>query len=301
MHAKKIKEIIAFTIIPIIFLWGFNSLIIPPSAREQSMGGIGSISAVGPSAMYYNPSLTGALDVLTIGVNFKRWILDTYYQSFFITKPLSRFNLGIGIISFNAGTIEMRGPWPSDEIIGTFSPNDFSLYLNFSHKINYNNRFFCVGITPRFYYSKIHEYTASTYGIDLGMSLPILPQLRWGISFIDFGGRLKYLRTSMNLPTRFISGLEYQLLSKPESLLRIKTGFDFIYLIYDRQTKLNWGMEIGFYNKYFLRTGFKVNNKNEHITFGLGIAAQKFKIDYAWMPFQLNLGAAHHLSIGFGY
>ena len=161
--------IIFSPIYAVVTYTGFSSLRIIPSARECAMGGAGVISAIGPSAMYYNPALTAALKSFAVNINYTKWFLDTYEQSVFLTRPLPYFNLGLGLVNFNAGELEYRPDHPTENPYGEFNPVDFNFYLNLSRsaaKMAY-------GISARVYYEKIYEYDVSD--LEPQVACPHLP------------------------------------------------------------------------------------------------------------------------------
>ncbi|MCS7258718.1 MAG: PorV/PorQ family protein [candidate division WOR-3 bacterium] len=280
----------------------FVSLKIVPSAREQSMGGVGNVSAIGPQGMYFNPSITAGLRSFALAINYQRRFLDTYAQSVFLIRSFKNFNVGFGLNTFNAGKIEVRPPWPTDEVFGEINPADFTFYFNISREIKVQDKTFRLGASPRLYYSKIGEYSASGYGIDLGMFFASIPNFNWGISLLDFGSEIRYYRIRDNLPTRLVGGVEYFLnLSRMKFLSNFKIGADFNYFVYERTSNLNIGGELNINKRLFIRAGYRINNKNEPYSFGLGVVAKKLRFDYAFIPYSLNLGIGHHLSIGLGY
>ncbi len=286
----------------ILPLNGFVSLKIIPCAREQSMGGVGASSAIGPQGMYFNPSITAGLQTFAVAMNYQKRFLDTYAQSIFIIRPLKSFNVGLGISIFNAGKVEVRPPYPTTEALGEINPIDFTAYLNISREIKADNKSFRFGISPRIYYSKIAEYDASGYGLDLGIFFAPMPNFSWGVSILDFGSEIKYYRTSDNLPTRLVGGFEYFLgWLSVKSFPNVKISTDLNYFIYERQANLNIGSEFDINRKFFMRAGYRLGSGSETYTLGLGVIAGKFRIDYAFIPYSLNLGVGHHLSLGMGY
>jgi len=277
---------------------GFSSLRINPSARECAMGGAGVISAIGPSAMYYNPALTATLKSFTVNINYTKWFLDTYQQSIFLTRPLPYFNLGLGVVNFNAGELEYRPDHPTESPYGEFNPVDFNFYLNLSRsaaKMGY-------GISARVYYEKIYEYTATGIGADVGLSFVPVPNLQVGFSIINFGTTMRFIREDFLLPTKFLAGLNYNInFSQNSSFPKLKIASDLGYLFYDKKAELNSGLELSFKDKYFIRTGYKSTEQANHYNFGFGVIVQKFRIEYAYSPFDLNISGTHHFSLSLGY
>jgi hypothetical protein len=278
----------------------FASLSIIPSARECAMGGAGAISAVGPAAMYYNPALTSTLSSFAININYTKWLIDTYEQSIFLVRPLPYFNLGLGMVNFNYGDIEYRPDYPTENSNGSFNPNDFNFYLNLSKTINNDNFSTSFGISGRYYYQKIYEYTATGIGTDIGLAFNFLPELQVGFSIVNFGTAMRFIREDFLLPTKFLAGVNYSI-DKFISMPKIRITSDFGYLFNDKKVSLNSGLEMSIKDKYFLRTGYKFGDQNSHVNFGFGVIVKNFRIEYAFSPYDMEIGTAHHFSLSLGY
>ncbi|MBS4016506.1 MAG: PorV/PorQ family protein [Candidatus Latescibacteria bacterium] len=273
-----------------------------PSAREQAMGGAGVISALGPQSMYYNPALTSSLTSFAANFNYAKWFLDMYEQSVFLTRPFNNFSLGFGIVNFNAGQLEHRPDYPTEAIIGEFNPNDFTFYLNFSHKLVPEQGVIGLGASGRFYYSKILDATASAIGLDAGVFYQPVSNLRFGVSLLNWGTEMKYVSRKFSLPTRFLAGADYLIaLNDKFTSPQVKLTADLSYLYYDKQLNLNSGLEIIISNNYFIRTGYRLNDPTNKFSAGFGLIVKNFRIEYAYTPYHLDLGTGHHLSLGLGY
>jgi hypothetical protein len=284
------------------FRTGLASLQITPNARECAMAGTGVVSAIGPSAMYYNPSLTGNLNSFAININYTKWFLDTYEQSLFLVKPLHFLNLGLGVVNFNAGKFDFRPDYPTDEPTGYYKPNDFNFYLNLSRTITKNSYSTSFGISGRYYYEKIYEYDATGIGADAGFAVKFPANVQIGFSIINFGTTMKFIREDFWLPTRLLGGVSYNVdFSNTELKPKVKITSDLGYLMYDDKFEFNSGIELSMKDKYFLRTGYKFIDKTNHLNFGFGLIVKNLRIEYAFSPYSLNLNTTHHFSLSLGY
>lgn len=272
----------------------YSSLRIIPSARECAMGGAGVISAIGPSAMFYNPALTANLNTFALNINYAKWFFDSYEQSLFLFRPLPYFNLGLGIVNFNAGELEARPDQPTDEVYGTFNPSDFNFFVNLSRRANKMS----YGLSGRFYYQKIYEYTATGYGADVGLTFNPLANFDLGVALTNFGTTMRFIREDFWLPTKFSLGITYKI-QNPK--FKIQNCLDLSYLFYDKKTELNAGIELSFTEKYFARAGYKLSELVNDYNFGFGLIVKQFRIEYAYSPYNLNIPSVHHFSLSLGY
>lgn len=279
----------------------FSSLKIIPSARECAMGGTGVTSALGPQAMYYNPALTSVLNSFAVNVNYMKWFLDMYEQSLFFVRPFSYFNLGLGVINFNPGKLDFRPDYPTEDPTGDFQPADFNFFLNLSKTTNQERYRTSFGISGRFYYQKIYEYTATGLGADLGLSVDLPSNFQMGFSIINFGTKMRFIREDFSLPTKFLAGLTYEIRNSTLNLIQGKICLDMGYLVYDKDLNLRGGLELSIKDKYFLRTGYKFGDESNHYNFGFGLIVKNIRIEYAFSPYDLNIGSTHHFSLSLGY
>lgn len=305
---KTIKSFLLFVCLGLSLLYGnytsFSSLLIIPSARENALAGTGVAHAQGPQAMFFNPALTGGLEKTVVSFSYNNWFLDMYQQSLFVVKPLPMLNVGLGITNFNHGELELRPNQPTESEIGNFSPADFSFYLNLSRKLNED---LLLGVSGRYYYEKILDYTATGYGLDIGLLFKASPKFNLGFSVINFGSTMYFIRDEFWLPTRFLTGVNYVVNLRPN----IKTAFvsDLSYFVYDKRMEFNSGIETQISQVYFIRAGYNFTNlihrQNEYIpnslSIGFGVIVKKIRMEYAFSPYSSGLDDVHHFSIGFGY
>ncbi|MCX7784723.1 MAG: PorV/PorQ family protein [candidate division WOR-3 bacterium] len=283
---------------------GFPSLLITPSARENALAGTGVACAYGPQAMFINPALTSELNRTAVSFSYTNWFLDMYQQSLFAVRPLPIINLGLGITNFNHGELELRPNQPTETEIGKFSPSDFSFFLNLSRKLDER---VLLGISGRYYYEKILEHTATGYGIDIGLLFKVWPRFHIGFSVINFGRTMYFIRDEFWLPTRFLTGINYDFTLKPN--IKIALGSDFSYFVYDKRLEFNSGVEMQIFQQYFIRAGYnfadlidrRTKSTPSSISMGFGVIIKKIRLEYAFTPYSDGLDDTHHFSIGFGY
>ncbi|MEO0079627.1 MAG: PorV/PorQ family protein [candidate division WOR-3 bacterium] len=274
---------------------GFASLKVLPGTRECGMGGVGVASAFGPQAVAWNPAATASVPVFAASVNYVKWILDTHHQSLFLVRNLKRLNIGLGLASFSAGRFEFREDVPTEEPVGWFAPTDFTGYLNVATALGPKGE---LGVTGRYFYSKIMTYQAAGPGLDLGMRLRPVKGLVVGASVVDFGKWLSYHRDPFWLPTRGRLGVCYEL---PFGENRLILACDGSYFFFSRTAGFQAGTEFQLGRILALRAGYDLLARANHLNFGFGLNIGDFRIDYSLAPLCYDLGAAHRLSLGFGY
>jgi hypothetical protein len=158
------------------------------------------------------------------------------------------------------------------------------------------------GVSGRFYYQKIYEYTATSIGADAGLSFDLPSNFQIGVSLVNFGTTMRFIREDFSLPTKFLAGADYTVnLDMISKNTKIKITSDLGYLFYDKKVDFNSGLELSFKDKYFLRTGYKFTDKTNHLNLGFGLIVKKMRIEYAFSPYNLDIGSTHHFSLSLGY
>lgn len=274
---------------------GYLWLLIPVGAREAAMAGASTAAGFGPQAMVYNPAAPARLTPFSLQANYTKWLLDTRHQSIFATRNLRYFQLGVGLASFTYGKFEYRENRPTSEPIGTFYPLDFTAYLNLSRTIS---SWAEIGLTGRYFYSKVLDYELSAIGADIGARVHPWPNLTIGAAITDFSRAFYYYYERFWLPTRGKIGLAYQL---PLAHNRLTFAVDGSYLFYSKKLRITTGTEWGIAEIFYLRAGYDPFNPGNMINLGAGFHHGLFRVDYAYSPLGFNLGAAHRVTISVGY
>ena len=64
---------------------------------------------------------------------------------------------------------------------------------------------------------------------------------------------------------------------------------------------MNIGIEYAFAKAVYTRLGFKINYDEQDFSAGLGIKLNTYKFDYAFEPFQSDLGSVHRFSASYDF
>jgi len=273
---------------------GFSSLKILPGVREAGMAGTGVASAFGPQAITLNPAAGAGIAGFAATASYAKWILDTNYQSLFVARDFSAFCVGVGFSSFSAGQFEHRVK-PTEEPIGTFTPTDFTAYLNLARPIG---RMVHVGLTGRYFYSRVYNNDAAGLGLDAGVRVMPIERLTVGVSVVDFGKTMIYEREVFWLPTRGRLGASYDI--KPFERVRVTFAADGSYFVYSGVPGAAAGVEFAWSEVVTLRAGYDFLSDANHLNFGLGLRVGVFRFDYSLAAMNLDLGGAHRVSVGLG-
>jgi hypothetical protein len=273
---------------------GFSSLKILPGVREAGMAGTGAASAFGPQAITLNPAAGAGTNGFAAVASYAKWILDTHHQSLFVARSFPALCVGVGLSSFSAGQFEYRIK-PTEDPVGTFTPTDFTAYLNLARPIG---NIVQVGMTGRYFYSRIYDSDAAGLGLDGGVRVMPVKGLTVGASVVDFGKTMSYEREVFWLPSRGRLGLSYDVV--PFERGRLTLAADGAYFFYSGVAGAVAGLEFAWSEVVALRAGYDFLSEANHLNFGLGLRAGVFHFDYSFAAMNLDLGGAHRVSVGLG-
>ncbi len=274
---------------------GYAWLTIPVGPREAGMAGCGTASAIGPQALTYNPAATATLSPFSVQLSYTKWLLDTHHQSLFLARNFRELTIGAGIATFSNGRFEYRDERALEEPLATFFPIDLTGYLNLSRTLGPKAE---IGVTGRYFYSKILASQASGIGADIGVRFRPIANLTIGAAVVDFGKTLYYEYETFWLPTRGRLGLFYRL---PFANNQLNLALDGSYFFYSKRFAGQLGTELVLSEIASLRFGYDLLNPANHLNFGLGVNRGLFRIDYAFTPLAFDLGIAHRFALSFGY
>lgn len=258
------------------------------------MAGTGVAAAFGPQAITLNPAAGAGTNGFAAVASYAKWILDTHHQSLFVARSFPALCVGLGLSSFSAGEFEYRTE-PTEDPIGTFTPTDFTAYLNLARPVG---NIVQIGLTARYFYSRVYENDAAGLGIDGGVRVMPVKRLTVGASVVDFGKTMYFVRDVFWLPTRGRLGVSYDLL--PFEHGRLTFAADGSYFVYSRVAGAAAALEFAWNEVVALRAGYDFLSEANHLDFGLGLRAGSFRFDYSFAPMSFDLGGAHRVSVGLG-
>ncbi len=270
-------------------------------ARAIGMGGAFVATANDVSAMYWNPAGIAQLNSIEAIFVHTNWLVDITYDYAGIVFPVYRFGvIGLNLTALNMGEMMVR---TIDRPEGTgeyFSARDLAIGLAYGIKIT--NRF-SLGFNFKYISQSIWKESANGFAVDIG-TLYETPWkgLRIGAALTNFGTDMKMsgndllvyhdidpyqlgnndrifaeLQTdAWPLPLNFQIGMAYDVLQSEQHHLTIEA--DAMHPI-DNSESMNFGLEYGFWGKYYLRAGYRnlfLKNSEEGLTLGAGVQLPLF-------------------------
>jgi hypothetical protein len=196
--------------------------------------------------------------------------------------------MGAGAMLNNVTGIERR-VFATEEPIGTFSAHDFMFLLNFSRKVSENISF---GLNAKFLHEKIYIESASGLAFDFGCRYLLHASgVFLAASLQNIGYTTEMVRQRVNLPETARLGASYTL---PLSL-SWHIAADVVKFL-DEAIHVNIGTEVWPIPELAIRAGYQTGYEEKGLSAGFGLKMGWFSIDYAYVPFQRDLGESQRFS-----
>ena len=239
-----------------------------------------------------NPANIASLETYEVLFSHTEWIQDIRTEYLSIAAPSSIGSFSLSIANTSVNGIELRtNPGPA---LGTFDAQSAYIQLTYGIELTQNIQ---LGIAPKYLYEKIFIDEATGYGIDAGiLYTPQVDGLRLGCSVTNVGSLAAFRNDRTDLPTQIRFGGTYT--SKIDKMIfRIAAAFSSE--IITSVNHYGLGGEVIFNQTLTARFGYQTGIDTRGFSAGLGIRYSFAKIDYAYVPFSLQVGNSHLLSIGF--
>lgn len=270
-------------------------------------------------AMFANPSAMATVERLELFGSVTNWIADIKHQAVGVAYNAGALGVfGVSAIFMDYGEFQRTIPYSqarhgiSDELLnigyidqGTFEVSEYALAFSYARQIT--SQFYVGGsvkyasqdlgsvqiINPVDGTESEQGQSVSNLALDLGtVYYPGWKDLRFGVSFRNFGDQSDYFDQRFELPLTFDFGLAVDLLQAfggdGTGDHKLTAAGDWIHpRDYDERQHI--GLEYAFMNTFFLRGGYKINYDETGLTAGVGfmkdISGAGLKVDFVYQDF----------------
>jgi hypothetical protein len=236
------------------------------------------------TSAFWNPALLLETKGSTFSAqeNFFIQGSDHTFLSFGIKQQ--KWGAGVALNFRHIGDLELRQS-PSSQPLGTFSENEAAISAGFAYAATPS---LSAGVSGKILYQKLEAYDNFGTGADFGVLYRVNQRLNLGASVLNAGPDFKLVSEPSRLPLSFRAGASF--------LWR-----DFLFasdIVFPRggNAKTGWGVERSVHN-VALRAGYQTGYDEKNFSFGLGVGYRNFRLDYAFVPYQSDLGSAHRFGI----
>jgi hypothetical protein len=289
------------------------------------MGGavIGTIDDA--TSVFWNPAGLSRVANWDAQFSYSRWfeMFDINSAAVAYTMPdIGTFALSY--ISVSSGKMEITTEKQPNGTGRFFDANDMAIGLSYSRFLTDK---FSVGITAKYVYQRIWNETADGIAFDIGTQYTLdFQNLTIAMSMTNFGGDLRfdgpdldinYERTDINPQSRIIPG-RLQTEDYPLPLhFQVGIGFDIFEADFvkmkgaidashpnDNSERVLFGTEFSFFDRFYVRGGYKLNFDDQKFAFGAGanvpISSSAVYFDYAYSVYDL-LPGVHRISVNLSF
>jgi hypothetical protein len=265
-----------FPVTPFVAATG-ESFVADPAALQSSL---------------INPANIASSEANGVLFSHTEWIQDIHMECLSVAAPFSFGSLSLSIANTSIDGLELRTiPGPA---IGTFNAQSTTFQLTYGIAVTRNIR---IGIAPKYMYEKIFVDEAAGFGFDAGLIyMPEVDGLSLGCSLTNVGSLSAFRNDRTDLPSQVRFGGTYSILLT-EIVFRVATTFSSE--IGASLHHAGFGAEATYDHTFSVRFGYQTGFDTRGISAGIGMRYSVIMIDYAYIPFSLQLGDSHLLSIGF--
>jgi Uncharacterised protein family (UPF0164) len=274
---------------------GFAFLEIPAGARASALGGAYDAMGEGVESAFWNPAGLAATHGLQVTGSHYELFENLRSDQFAIAGRMLGGGIAASMRALYSEPIEERDEFGN--LIGTFGADDLEFALGYGRDCGGGLR---AGGSTQVLHERIANVAATTYAFGLGATWePPLPGgLRFGASIHNWGADAQFTidgepGASVPLPVAFQTGASAaipvgsQLQLRGSLEIRITRGRDAIQMV---------GAELTQSAGVALRVGFRANDDASSFSVGAGYSLSALRIDYAFVPYRLDLGDTHRLS-----
>ena len=271
---------------------GLAILKIGAGARAAAMGEAFVATADDASGLFWNPAGSAWVQHRQAHFTHNKWIQGISNDVAGVVFPTTVGTFGIGLMLNNVNDIERRIS-ATEEPLGTFSSHDFSMSLNYARKFGED---LSVGAKIKYLNEKIYVETSSGYAVDFGLRYRLLKSgLFVAAAIQNIGSMSEMVQESIALPKTLRIGAAYTI---PEFFMGDKVLFAADYVkIFDDSDHINLGVEYYPYKKIVARAGYQTGYEERSIAAGFGLKFGFLNIDYAYIPFDNDLGNSQRFSM----
>jgi hypothetical protein len=275
---------------------GFSFLKVGVGGRAMAMGEAYTAIADDPTAVFYNPADLTLANNAQVMLMHRSWIQDTQTDFLGAQTSVGDFSFGFGINATSVNDIEYREV--PGAALGTFDSHNASIAFAAAYSFDST---LAVGAAVQYLYEKIFADEASGYGLNFGIVYTTpLDGIRLGASIDNLGSSGVLVEEATTLPEVIRAGAgKTQELDAIHSDLTVSA--EVVSYTGENLTHEQFGAELLYEHKFAMRAGYQTNYEAKSISAGVGVKLGMLNVDYAYVPFQYDLGTTNTLSLGFSF
>lgn len=257
--------------------------------RQVAMGETPALYDPDPFNLDYNPALIFGLDKGRIGFSHNEFIQDRNTNALAVIFPAKGIDFGAHVRLSRIGDIEVRET-PTSEPMYIAESYDFSVKAFSAFELMSHLQ---AGVSAGWLMEKIDVDRASIIVFGAGLAYYTDFNLALHASAGNVGGKVKFVEQEDDPPAIYRAGAGYRWrdLTVDADYVNIKSG----------DGHLQFGAEYLLEHKLFLRAGYGTGYDSRNFSAGAGFVYEDFRVDYAFVPYQSDLGNSHRFSLTYSF
>ncbi len=275
---------------------GFAFLKLEIGGRAAGMGGAYSAICDDATSSYWNPAGLARADGGDMRLHHNEHFQGLRQEFLGLSFAREKQGFSLGLSGFYADDLELR-KGAQAEPDGYFQAYDLLLSFSYARIVTEE---FALGFTLKGLHERLYFETASGWALDVGGHyLTPLKGVCVGAVVQNVGPKLRFKEHALRLPNTYRLGVSYLL---PRPLFQGQTLFalDGVKAI-DSPLRANLGMEYDYRGRLQARVGYRFRYDSQDMSAGVGFRMGKYSLDYAYMPYDYDLGSGHLLTLGLAF
>lgn len=274
---------------------GFAFLEVPAGARASALGGAFVAMGDGVEAAFWNPAGLATVERVQITGSHYEYFQHLRHDQFAVAGRWLGGGIAGSVRALYSEPIEARDELGN--VTGTFGGDDLEFALGYGRGLGAGVR---AGLSAKLLRSRLAELSTGTFAFGAGTSWEPagLPALRLGLAVDHIGPAAKYAFEDgpgqpIRLPATVQTGASYRW--GLGGTMTLSTGLE-ARVTRGRPVVGALGGELNHPSGAALRLGARLNDDTSSFTVGAGYALSALRLDYAFVPYRLDLGDSHRVS-----
>ena len=273
---------------------GLAFLKLDVGARSAGLGGAYTAVVSDATALYWNPARMTTVVGTDVSIIHTQWFQGISHEFIGAVASNGTSAVGLGFMLMTVDGIERRTDIPTARPLSTFNAYDVMLSGSYARHVTET---ISAGITIKGIAEKILFDTASGLAVDLGVQYrTVYEGLTIGGSIRNIGPKLSFIREQFDLPREIRIGAAF-IPTYAALQRRVLLSAD-IGKYRDESTRLNLGAEYTYQGRFSTSLGYRTRQDEAGVSAGLGVRLQRYRLDYAFVPFGAGLGNTHRFALG---
>ena len=300
----------------------FQFLKVMPDAQSTGMGDAVTSTVNNANAVFHNPAGLSDVKKRDISLSFYEYFFDVKTTSISLAYKMGLYGtLGFHFINTDIGKIEVTsvdhlgfsddGTYNPGLTGETISPNQMVAGLSLAKSLTDK---FSFGVTSKYVREDLVMASADGFVFDFGLVYKTgYRSIQTSAVIRNFGPEISFSDDEITTnnsdfesyppPQTLVIGVSGFIISSASPMFfrseeqSLRAAFEIVGPR-DYGQQYNTGLEWGYQDLLFIRTGYKFNYDTQGINFGMGVRINNFRGDYSYASYGKYLSNIHRISAG---